>query len=111
MNGQELATAQQFGVKLLVLVVDNSAYGTIRMHQEREYPGRVSSTELANPDFAALGAAYGAWSARAETTEEFTLALSEAQTRGGLRLIHLKIDIEQLAASGATVSALRSQHA
>ncbi|MEM6907799.1 MAG: thiamine pyrophosphate-binding protein [Pseudomonadota bacterium] len=111
MNGQELATAQQFGVKLLVLVVDNSAYGTIRMHQEREYPGRVSSTELANPDFAALGAAYGAWSARAETTEEFALALSEAQTHGGLRLIHLKIDIEQLAASGATVSALRSQRA
>ncbi|MEO0643192.1 MAG: thiamine pyrophosphate-dependent enzyme, partial [Pseudomonadota bacterium] len=61
MNGQELATAAQHGANLLVLVVDNGAYGTIRMHQEREYPGRVSATRLVNPDFAALGAAFGAW--------------------------------------------------
>ncbi|NQX93932.1 MAG: thiamine pyrophosphate-binding protein [Erythrobacter sp.] len=109
MNGQELATAAQHGVNMLVLVVDNGAYGTIRMHQEREYPGRVSATRLANPDFAALGAAYGAWSARATTTQEFTAALSEAKTREGLRLIHMVIDVEQLAASGATVSGLRAR--
>lgn len=109
MNGQELATAVQHGANMLVLVVDNSAYGTIRMHQEREYPGRVSATRLANPDFAALGAAFGGWSASAATTEEFTAALAEAQSHEGLRLIHMTIDIEQLAASGATVSGLRSR--
>lgn len=109
MNGQELATAAQYGANLLVLVIDNSAYGTIRMHQEREYPGRVSATGLANPDFAALGAAFGGWSATATTTEEFTAALAEATIRSGLRLIHMKIDIEQLAASGATISGLRAK--
>lgn len=107
MNGQELATAVQHGCNLLVVVVDNGAYGTIRMHQEREFPGRVSATQLANPDFAALGAAYGAWSARAETTEEFRSVLSEAAGRSGVRLIHCVIDVEQLAASGASISALR----
>lgn len=109
MNGQELATAAQYGANLLVLVVDNSAYGTIRMHQEREYPGRVSATKLSNPDFAALGSAFGGWSATASTTEEFKNALAEAQSRTGLRLIHMKIDVEQLAASGATVSGLRAK--
>ncbi|MEG9268552.1 thiamine pyrophosphate-binding protein [Qipengyuania sp. Mu-71] len=109
MNGQELATAVQHGANLLVIVVDNSAYGTIRMHQEREFPGeeRISATRLANPDFAALAAAFGGWSARAGTTEEFKHALVEAQGRGGVRLIHCTIDIEQLAASGASISGLR----
>lgn len=109
MNGQELATAAQYGANLIVLVVDNGAYGTIRMHQEREYPGRVSATRLANPDFAALGSAFGAWSASAETTDEFIAALDEAKAKDGLRLIHMTIDIEQLAASGATVSGLRAK--
>ena len=109
MNGQELATAAQYGANLLVLVIDNGAYGTIRMHQEREYPARVSGTGLANPDFAALGAAFGGWSATATTTAQFTEALAEAQQRRGLRLIHMKIDIEQLAASGASVSGLRAR--
>ncbi|GMN02848.1 thiamine pyrophosphate-binding protein [Erythrobacter sp. MTPC3] len=109
MNGQELATAAQYGVNLLVLVVDNGAYGTIRMHQEREYPGRVSGTQLSNPDFAMLGASYGAWSKAVSTTQEFKDALAEAQSSSGLRLIHMKIDVEQLAASGATVSGLRAK--
>ncbi len=109
MNGQELATAAQYGANLLVLVVDNSAYGTIRMHQEREYPGRVSATKLANPDFAVLGTAFGGWSATATTTAGFKAALAEAQSRKGLRVIHMKIDIEQLAASGATISGLRAK--
>ena len=109
MNGQELATAVQHGANLLVIVVDNSAYGTIRMHQEREFPGeeRISATRLANPDFAALAEAFGGWSARAGTTEEFKHSLVEAQGRGGVRLIHCTIDIEQLAASGASISGLR----
>ncbi len=109
MNGQELATAVQHGCDMIVLVIDNGAYGTIRMHQEREFPFRVSGTKLANPDFAALGAAYGAWSARVETTDQFKHALSEAQGLRGLRLIHCVIEVEQLAASGATVSGLRSR--
>ncbi|MEL6877039.1 MAG: thiamine pyrophosphate-binding protein [Pseudomonadota bacterium] len=111
MNGQELATAAQHGANLTVVVVDNGAYGTIRMHQEREYPGRVSATKLSNPDFAALGKAFGAWTASASTTLEFEAALTEARGRTGLRLIHMKIDIEQLAASGASVSGLREKAA
>ncbi|MFK4003932.1 thiamine pyrophosphate-binding protein [Qipengyuania sp. NPDC077563] len=109
MNGQELATAVQHDANMLVLVIDNAAYGTIRMHQEREFPGeeRISGTRLLNPDFAALASAYGAWSATVGTTDEFKDALVEAQGLAGLRLIHCKIDIEQLAASGATVSGLR----
>lgn len=109
MNGQELATAAQYGANMLVLVVDNGAYGTIRMHQEREYPGRVSGTQLANPDFAMLGAAFGAWSKAVATTQEFTDALTDARSRNGMRLIHMKIDVEQLAASGATISGLRAK--
>ena len=109
MNGQELATAAQYGLNLLVIVVDNGAYGTIRMHQEREFPARLSATELKNPDFAALAAAYGGWSARAETTGQFKDALTEAKGLSGLRLIHCIIDVEQLAASGATVSGLRAR--
>lgn len=109
MNGQELATAAQAGANLIVVVVDNGAYGTIRMHQEREYPGRVSATALANPDFAKLGEAYGAWSARAETTEQFVAALEDAKGRSGIRLIHALTDLERIAASGATISGLRAR--
>ncbi len=109
MNGQELATAAQHGANLIVVVIDNGAYGTIRMHQEREYPGRVSATALANPDFAMLGAAYGAWSTRVETTAQFITAMHEAKSRSGIRLIHAKTDLERIAASGATISGLRAQ--
>lgn len=109
MNGQELATAVQFGANLIVVVVDNGAYGTIRMHQEREYPGRVSATKLVNPDFAKLAEAYGAWSARAETTEQFIAALAEAKGRTGVRLIHALTDLERIAASGATITGLRAR--
>ncbi len=109
MNGQELATAVQHGANLIVIIVDNGAYGTIRMHQEREFPGedRISATRLANPDFAKMAEAFGGWSATAETTEQFKDALVAAERRSGLRLIHCRIDIEQLAASGASVSGLR----
>ena len=109
MNGQELATAVQYGCDLLVVLVDNSAYGTIRMHQEREFPARVVGTTLHNPDFAALAKAYGGWATRVETTAEFTAALVEAKARKGLRLLHLIIDVEQLSAGGATISGLRAK--
>jgi acetolactate synthase-1/2/3 large subunit len=109
MNGQELATAVQYGCNLLVVLVDNGAYGTIRMHQEREFPSRISATTLHNPDFAALARAYGGWAARADTTAQFNDALAEAQTRKGLRLLHVMIDVEQLSAGGATISGLRAR--
>ena len=109
MNGQELATAVQYGCDLMVILVDNGTYGTIRMHQEREFPGRVSGTSLHNPDFAALAVAYGGWAQRVETTAQFEAALADTQGRKGLRLLHLLIDVEQLSAGGATVSGLRAK--
>lgn len=107
MNGQELATAVQYEADLLVLVIDNGSFGTIRLHQEREYPARLSATSLVNPDFAALAKAYGGWSATVETTAAFAPALEEAMKHKGLRLLHLKTDVEFLTAAGATVSGFR----
>jgi acetolactate synthase-1/2/3 large subunit len=108
MNGQELATAVARGVSLLVLVVDNGSYGTIRMHQEREYPGRVTGTGLVNPDFAALARAYGAWAETVERTETFKPALERALGQSGVRLLHLKTDVEQIT-PGLTISGLRER--
>lgn len=105
MNGQELATAVQHGCGMLVILVDNGAYGTIRMHQEREYPGRVSATRLANPDFAALARAYGAWSETVTRTEDFAPALDRAIAGRGVRLLHVRTDLEQITA-GTTLSAI-----
>ncbi|WP_137861496.1 MULTISPECIES: thiamine pyrophosphate-binding protein [unclassified Sphingomonas] len=108
MNGQELATAVQHDAELIVLLVDNSTYGTIRMHQEREYPLRLSGTTLRNPDFAALARAYGGWAETVETTAQFAPALERALAQTGLRLLHLKTDIEFIT-PGLTVSGLRSK--
>jgi acetolactate synthase I/II/III large subunit len=107
MNGQELATAIQYGCNMLVIIVDNGVYGTIRMHQEREYPGRVSGTTLHNPDFAALGRAYGAWAATVEATDQFAPALAEAMKQRGIRLLHLKTDPDRISA-GTTITKLRN---
>ncbi|MFN4040016.1 MAG: thiamine pyrophosphate-dependent enzyme, partial [Erythrobacter sp.] len=107
MNGQELATAVQHDCELLVIIVDNGAYGTIRMHQEREFPGRLSATRLHNPDFAALARAYGAWAETVERTADFAGALERAVGQGGVRLLHLKTDVEFITA-GTTLSAIRS---
>ena len=106
MNGQELATAVQHGAEILVIVVDNSAYGTIRMHQEREFPGRVAGTRLANPDFAALARAYGCWAATVERTEEFEPALRDAIAQPGVRLLHVRTDVEVISAA-TTLTRLR----
>jgi acetolactate synthase-1/2/3 large subunit len=91
-----------------VIVVDNGWYGTIRMHQEREYPSRVSGTQLANPDFAALGRAYGAWAETVEATDQFAPALARALEQKGVKLLHLKTDIEQISPA-VTVTQLRSR--
>ena len=71
MNGQEFATAVQYSLPIIVCIVDNGMYGTIRMHQERHYPGRVSATDLQNPDFAAYARAFGGHGERVERTEDF----------------------------------------
>ena len=106
MNGQELATAIQHGANMLVIVVDNGGYGTIRMHQEREYPERLSGTALHNPDFAALAKAYGARSETVETTEQFAPALDRALAQRGVKLLHLKTDME-IITNGTTIDAIR----
>jgi acetolactate synthase-1/2/3 large subunit len=106
MNGQELATAAQYGADLLVILVDNGAYGTIRMHQEREYPKRISATDLKSPDFAALARAYGGWAATVEETADFAPALADAMQRKGIRLLHLKTDVEVIS-NATTIGAIR----
>jgi len=98
MNGQELATAVAHGADMLVLVIDNSGYGTIRMHQERDYPGRVSGTRLHNPDFAALARAHGCWAETVETTEAFAPTLARALAEPGVKLLHLKTEMRAISA-------------
>ncbi len=82
MNGQELATAAQYRLPIIALVLDNSTLGTIRMHQEREYPGRVSATDLVNPDFAAMARSFGGFGATVEKTADFAPAFLAAQASG-----------------------------
>jgi acetolactate synthase-1/2/3 large subunit len=108
MNGQELATAAQYGADLLVILVDNSAYGTIRMHQERDYPRRISATELSNPDFVKLAEAYGGWAERVEATDQFAPALARSLERGGIRLIHCVTDVE-IISNQTTITALHAR--
>ena len=107
MTGQELATATGYGAKkLLVVVVDNGTYGTIRMHQEREYPGRVSGSDLFNPDFAKLAEAYGFIAVKAESTEQVGPALDAAIAAGKPALLHLRLSSD-VSTSRATLTAIR----
>jgi acetolactate synthase-1/2/3 large subunit len=106
MCGQELATAVQHGLDVVVLVVDNAMYGTIRMHQERAYPGRVIATGLNNPDFAALAEAYGAAGETVVATADVPAALDRALGAGRPAVVALKVDPEAIA-PGLTLSALR----
>ncbi|WP_151448649.1 thiamine pyrophosphate-binding protein [Lacisediminimonas profundi] len=92
MNGQEFATAVQYDLPVVVIVVDNGMYGTIRMHQEREYPGRISATQLRNPDFSAYAKAFGGHGERVERTEEFAPAFARARASGRPSIIHCLID-------------------
>jgi len=78
------------------------------MHQERDYPKRISATELNNPDFAALARAFGGWAETVETTDAFTPALDEALKRTGIRLLHCKTDVEQIT-NATTISKLREK--
>ncbi len=108
MSGQELATAAQYDVKVIFLVVNNSMYGTIRMHQERHYPGRVSGTELKNPDFAALARAYGLHGETIEKTADFAAAFERAWTAKTAALIELRIDPDSISPR-TTLSAIRAE--
>ena len=92
MHGQEFATAIQHKLPIIVIVVNNSMYGTIRMHQERDYPGRVSATELTNPDFAALARAYGGHGETVEKTADFAHAFKRARASGKASIIEIKLD-------------------
>jgi acetolactate synthase-1/2/3 large subunit len=108
MTVQEFATAVQYGIAVVVVVLDNGMYGTIRMHQEREYPGRVSATELRNPDFAALARACGGHGERVERTEEFAPAFERGLASGLPAMIHCLVDPEALTPT-MTLAAIREK--
>lgn len=106
MNGQELATAGQYGLNIVVLVFNNGMYGTIRMHQERDYPARVVGTDLQNPDFAAYAKAFGFWSATVRATGEFAGAFDAALASGKPALIEVITEPEAITPT-ATLSGIR----
>ncbi len=108
MNGQELATAARYGLKILFVVVNNGIYGTIRMHQEREFPGRVSGTTLHNPDFTTLARAYGMHAERVERTEDFEAAFERAWSAESAALLEVTLEPEAISPR-TTISALRAQ--
>jgi acetolactate synthase I/II/III large subunit len=98
----------QYKIAVVFVVIDNGMYGTIRMHQERTYPGRVSGTDLVNPDFAALARAYGAHGETIVSTEEFAPAFERALAAGGPALLHVKLDPQALTMT-ASLDELRMQ--
>ena len=106
MNGQELATAVQYGAKTIIVLLNNGVYGTIRMHQEREYPQHQSGSKLKNPDFAALARAYGYAGVRITRTGEFEAAFKDALARQEGTLIEVMIDEEVITTRG-TLSSIR----
>jgi acetolactate synthase-1/2/3 large subunit len=108
MTGQELATAVQYGLPIVVIVANNAMYGTIRMHQEQHYPGRVVGTTLVNPDFVALARSFGAVAERVEATEAFLPALQRALAAAGPALIELRIDPEAISVR-RTLSQIRGK--
>ena len=107
MHGQEFATAVQYNLPLVVVIIDNGMYGTIRMHQEKHYPGRISATQLKNPDFSAYARAFGGHGERVEKTEEFGPAFDRAVASGLPAIIHCLIDPEAITPT-TTISKLRA---
>jgi len=108
MNGQEFATAVQYDLPFTTIVFDNGMYGTIRMHQEREYPGRVSATELRNPDFQAYARAFGGFGISVERTEDFPAAFQQAEASGKPAIVRLVIDPESIT-PGTTLAKIRAK--
>jgi acetolactate synthase-1/2/3 large subunit len=107
MTSQELATAAQYGLKVLFLVVNNGMYGTIRMHQERDYPGRVSGTELKNPDFPTLARAYGMHGETVQRTSDFEAAFERAWSATASAVLELRVDPDAIT-TRTTLSAIRA---
>lgn len=108
MTGQELATAAKEGVAIVVILLNNGMYGTIRMHQERHYPGRVTATSLVNPDFQLLAQSYGATPARVATKDEFVRVFDEAARSDRSTVIEIVIDPEIISPTD-TVTSLRAK--
>ena len=108
MTGQDFATAVQYNLPVIVVLADNGLYGTIRMHQEREYPGRMIATQLHNPDFVAYALAFGGYGSVVEKTGDFPAAFAAAQASGKPSIIHLKIDPEAIS-TAASISAIRDK--
>ena len=108
MTGNELATALRHNLAIIMIIANNSMYGTIRMHQERNYPGRLSATQLTNPDFVAWAQSFGAHGERVETTEQFAPAFERALAAGGPAVIELTVS-EELLSSNQTLTEMRAQ--
>jgi acetolactate synthase I/II/III large subunit len=108
MTGQELSTAMHYGIAPVILVINNNMYGTIRMHQERAYPGRTIATDLTNPDFAQYAQSFGAFGEVVEKTDEFAPALDRALDAGRIAVLELRIDPEAIT-TRTTLSAIREQ--
>jgi len=106
MNGQEFATAVQYGLPIVVIVCDNASYGTIRMHQERHFPGRVIATDLRNPDFAAYARAFGGFGATVEKTVDFAGAFEAARASKLPAILHVKMDPDRITPT-ASLAAIR----
>ena len=106
MHGQEFATAVQYGLPIIVVLLDNAMYGTIRMHQERHYPGRVSATRLRNPDFRGSAEVFGGQGERVESTGEFAPALARARASGKPAVLHCLLDAEAIT-PGSTLQSIR----
>ena len=108
MTGQDFATAVQYKLPLIVLIYDNGLYGTIRMHQEREYPGRVIATDLHNPDFVAYAEAFGGFGVKVDKTADFPAAFAAARKSGKPSIIQLKVDPEAIL-PGMSLSQIREK--
>jgi acetolactate synthase-1/2/3 large subunit len=106
MSAAELATAVRHGAGVIALVVNNGMYGTIRMHQERHFPGRVSGTDLVNPDFAAFAESFGAYGETVERTADFEAALERALASGRPAVLDLRVDPEGITPR-ATITQIR----
>ncbi|WP_289015865.1 thiamine pyrophosphate-dependent enzyme, partial [uncultured Methylobacterium sp.] len=108
MTGQEFATAVQYGLPIICIVCDNGSYGTIRMHQERDFPTRVSATDLRNPDFAAYARAFGGIGFTVERDADFPAALAAARSGNAPAIIHLKIATDAIS-PGRTLEQIRTE--